>query len=206
MKLYGMGHARSLRALWALEETGIEFEYQNVRLFDDGEHAESAQTQAYRALNFEGKVPTLVDGDLVLTESAAIVNHIARKSPKSGLIPTDTDLLARYDQVMFFVMAELEQPLWNNGKHRFALPEEHRIAAMLDTASYEFAKAVTTLDALLGDNDYAVGDQFTMADILIAQTLNWAARFKFVLPDKFAALNDKHFQRPAALRALARIE
>lgn len=207
MKLYGMGFSRSLRALWALEESGLDFEYQHVRLFDNGDHSESASQPGYRDINFEGKVPTLIDGDLVLIESAAIVNHIARLVPESGLMPQqDLSLMARYDQLSYFVLSELEQPLWSNGKHRFALPPEQRIPAMLDTAIYEFNKAAQTLQVQLADDEYAVGDSFTMADILIAQTINWATRFEFDVPDKLLSYRDTHFNRPAAKRALARIE
>lgn len=206
MKLYGMGFSRSLRCLWALEESGLDFDYQNVRLFDDGQHQESAQNPDYLGKNFAGKVPTLVDGELVISESAAILNHIARRAPHAQLMPVDDSaLMARYDQVCYFVMTELEQPLWSNGKHRFALPEEYRIDDMLKTASYEFSKALGVLESYLGGREFAVGDNFSMADILIAQTLNWAERFQFDVPSKFLKLRDSHFSREAAQRALARI-
>jgi len=104
--------------------------------------------------------------------------------------------------MMYFIISELEQPLWSNGKHRFALPEDQRIPQMLETAKFEFAKATRTLDHLLGKRKFAVGDKFTMADILLAQTFNWAIRFKFDVPEHYVALRDRHYQRPAALRAL----
>src|SRR5687768_17811500 len=66
MKLYGFGPTRSLRALWGLKELGAEFEFIPVNL-QAGEH----QRPEFLALNPAGKVPVLVDGDFVLTESAA---------------------------------------------------------------------------------------------------------------------------------------
>ncbi|HAT57886.1 MAG TPA: glutathione S-transferase family protein, partial [Gammaproteobacteria bacterium] len=145
----------------------------------------------------------LVDGDKVLTESIAIVNYIARLAPESKLMPTSVSDLARYDELSCFVLAELEQPLWSKGKHLFALPEEQRVPAMLDTAKFEWAKAVRSLDALLEDTEYALGDQFSAIDILLAHTFNWAQRFEFDVPEKYIALRDRHFARPAAQRALA---
>jgi len=197
-----MAQSRSFRALWALEESGLAYQYIPIKLLTDAAEPDSAQNPDYLALNTQGKVPTLVDGDLVLTESAAIVNYIGRCAPASGLVPEgDSRLCARYDEMLSFVISELEQPLWSNGKHRFALPEAQRIPQMLETAKYEFAKAVQTLDHLLGDREFAVGEKFTMADILLAQTFNWAIRFKFDVPEHYVALRDRHYQRPAALRA-----
>lgn len=206
MKLYGMGQSRSFRALWALEESGLQYEYINTTLRTDGAEADSAKNPSYLALNVQGKVPTLVDGDLVLTESIAIMNYIARCAPDSGLLPkVSTPAYAKLDELVYFILAELEQPLWSKGKHMFALPEEYRIPAMFDTAKFEFDKAVRALDHLLGtaENEYAVGNSFCMVDILLAQTFNWAIRFEFDVPEKFVALRDRHYQRPAARRAMA---
>lgn len=203
MKLYGMAQSRSFRALWALEEAGIPYEYIPIKLLTDATDADSAQNPEYLALNTQGKVPTLVDGNFILTESAAIVNYIARKAPAAGLIPAqDLKECARYDELMFFILTELEQPLWSNGKHRFALPEAQRIPQMLETAKFEFAKALRTLDHLLGEREYAIGNRFTMADILLAQTFNWAMRFKFDVPERYLKLRERHYQRPAAERAM----
>jgi glutathione S-transferase len=77
---------------------------------------------------------------------------------------------------------------------------------MLDTAKFEFAKALACLDRLLPDSEYAVAEQFTIADIMLAHTFNWAIRFEFDVPQRYQALRDRHYQRPAAQRALARIE
>ncbi|MEX0962752.1 MAG: glutathione S-transferase family protein [Pseudohongiellaceae bacterium] len=207
MKLYGMGQSRSFRALWALEESGLQYEYINTKLRTDGADKESAKHPSYLALNVQGKVPTLVDGDLVLTESIAIMNYIARNAPDSGLLPKmSTPAYAKLDELTCFILAELEQPLWSKGKHMFALPEEYRIPAMFETAKFEFDKAVRTLDHLLDDNDYAIGSNFSMVDILLAQTFNWAIRFEFDVPEKYIALRDRHYQRPAAQRAIAVIE
>ena len=74
MKLYGFGPTRSLRALWGLKELDSDFEFVPVNLAA-GEH----RRPDFLRLNPAGKVPVLVDGDLVLTESAAIVMYLAVK-------------------------------------------------------------------------------------------------------------------------------
>ena len=84
---------------------------------------------------------------------------------------------AKHDELVAFVLAELEQPLWSKGKHTFALPEQYQIPAMLDTAKFEFTKAVSTLDHLLSRR-ICCRRKFSIADILLAHTFNWAIRFE----------------------------
>ena len=74
LTLYGFGPSRSLRCLWALEESGLDFDYVELK-FQSGESGGS-QHPDYVVLNAQGKVPTLQHDDFVLTESAAIVNYI----------------------------------------------------------------------------------------------------------------------------------
>ena len=203
IKLYGFGQSRSFRCLWDLEEAGVEYEYINAKLRTDPEDPQSAKHPDYLALNVQGKVPTLVNNDLVLTESVAILNYIARCAPESGLLPKGSmDVYAKIDELVSFILAELEQPLWSKGKHMFALPEEQRIPQMFETAKFEFDKAVRTLDHLLGDGEFSINDQFTIVDILLAHTFNWAIRFEFDVPEKYLDLRNRHFERPAAKRAL----
>lgn len=204
MKLYGVGQSRSFRDLWALEESGLPYEYINVTFGSD--EADGSLSTGYRKLNFEGKVPTLVDDDLVLIESAAIINYIGAQCPDLQLIPTDTKLRAKYDEMCFFILAELEQGLWSNGKHRFALPEEQRVPDMLKTATFEFNKAVNTLQNMFDGQSYAVGNAFSMADILLAQTIGWAQRFEFDVPESLISYKERMYARPACLSALKKVE
>lgn len=207
LKLYGMGQSRSFRALWALEEADVPYEYETVVLRADGTTKNSAKHPNYLALNTQGKVPTLTNGDLIITESMAILNYIARCAPESGLLPNASmDVYAKHDELVSFILLELEQPLWTRGKHLFALPEEHRVPAIFNTSTFEFAKALKALQHLLPDSDYAVGGRFSLVDILLAQTLNWAQRFEFSVPNNLLGYRDMHYARPAAKRALAVIE
>jgi len=202
MKLYGMGLGRSFRTLWAAEEAGIDFEYIGLKF---GEKKEGGNySEGYKRLNPQGKVPTLIDGDMVLTESAAIVNYIAAHSPQQGLLPKDGTLeRAKYDEMCFFILSDLEQPLWTTGKHRMFLPEKYRLANELaDTLFYEFDKAQTALINMKGDSDFAAGSAFTMADVLLCQTLSWAQRFKFPVDKKLLEYQAKQQERPSYKRAM----
>jgi len=201
LTVFGFPNTRSARAVWALEEAGAEYEYVKVDLFK-GE----GRRPPYIDLNPGGKVPALRDGDFVLTESGAICTYIGDKFPESGLAPPlNTQERARYYQWCFFVIGELEQPLWTMAKHRFALPEKRRVPAMIDTAVWEFGVAAKVLDAGLGDKEFIVGDHVTAADIMLAQTLAWARAFEAPLGhDRLEAYADRLLSRPAVARARAR--
>jgi glutathione S-transferase len=201
LTLYGTGPSRSFRCLWALEESGLSFEYINLDLASDGKFG--AKSDDYlKKLNIQGKVPTLRHDDFVLTESGAILNYLDQLAGNQ-FIPQSPKARARYDELAFFILTELEQPLWTKGKHKFAIPEAYRLNDIFTTAEWEFEKAVSALERLTNYTPYALGDQFTFADILLAQTLNWADRFKFRVPDPLLAYRDRLYSRAAAQRALA---
>jgi len=172
--LYGMPNTRSFRVLWILEEIGVDYEYKVVNL-GKGEGG----TPEFLALNPSGKLPVLTEGDLVLTESAAICTYLADCHPKKNLIPqAGTVDRALCNQWCYFVLSELEQPLWTMGKHKFALPKEYRVRTVQKTAGFEFMRAIRILEAGLKDRRFLVGNHFTVADLLAVHTLNWAQVFK----------------------------
>jgi glutathione S-transferase len=201
LTVFGFPNSRSARAVWALEEAGAGYDYVRVDLFK-GE----GRRPPYIDLNPGGKVPALKDGDFVLTESGAICTYIGDKFPASGLTPpANTQERARYHQWCFFVIGELEQPLWTMAKHRFALPEKRRVPAVIDTAVWEFGVAAKVLDAGLGDREFIVGDRLTAADIMLAHTLAWARAFEVPLGhERLQAYADRMLSRPAVARARAR--
>ncbi len=169
LKIYGCPKTRSLRATWALEEAGADYEYFKVEL-SKGE----GRKPEYLEINPSSKVPALVDGDLVLAESAAIVTYIGEKFPASRLVPADAIQRATYFQWLAFTMSELEQSLWTLAKHRFVLPEELRLPLIEPTALWEFAKAAKVLHWHMRGREYVAADYFTGADIMVGHTLGWA--------------------------------
>ena len=201
MKLYGFPNTRSTRALWTLEEAGLPYEYVHVDLMK-GE----ARRPPFSDLNPGCKLPALVDDDLVLTESAAICTYIAERAPDAHLVPPAGGKdRARFTQWCFFALTELEQALWTVSKHRLALPEKRRVPAIMETARWEFSVAAKVLAQGLGEREYIVGDRFSVADILIANTLEWARRLEAPFEnDKLERYASRMTARPALARALAR--
>lgn len=197
--LYGIGPSRSFRCLWALEEAHQDYQFRSLEMGSTANNG--TQSDTYLAINPQGKVPSLQHGDFFLTESAAIINYVASLS-NEPLIPSQAQLRAKYDEISFFVLTELEQPLWTTGKHKFAIPKEHRVPDILATAKWEFEKALNALDKLITIEEYALGDSFTFADILLAHTFNWAEHFSFNVPPQYLAYRDRMYQRDAALNAI----
>lgn len=199
LKLYGLGPSRSFRCLWALCETNVEFDYIAVAFDPNADN--STKSADYLRKNTQGKVPTLEQDDFILTESLAIINYIDSIASEE-FIPKKAQARAKYDELASFIVTELEQPLWTNGKHRFALPQEQRVKEIFPTAEFEFAKAINTLDGLVSVDGFILADNFSFADILLAQTINWADRFEFDVPQHYIDYRDRLYQRDAAVRAI----
>lgn len=197
IKLYGFPQTRSVRVAWALEEANAEYEYGLVNL-RTGEHKQPA----FLAINPFGKIPSLVDDGLVISESAAICTHIAEKFPAAKLIPTDAKSRAAYFQWLFFVVSELEVHLWTAAKHDRFLPEDKRIPDIANTSYWEFEKAAAILSTHLKAQPYLAGDQFSAADIICVSVLHWAHHVKVTLDDTLLSYMNRVSERPAL--ALAR--
>ncbi len=199
--LYGYPKTRSMRVAWALEEMDIPYEYQLVDL-KRGAHL----SEDFAALSPTAKVPLLKTPDGLLSESAAIVTYLADKHAPGKLIPEPGSFeRGHFSQMLFFLVTELEQPLWNKAKHTFVLPTEYRLQGMSDSAKFEFDKALKAFCGLLENNDYIAGDRFTVADIVAGHILAWAKSEGMDLTyDHVYNYADRVLKRPAHSRAWER--
>ncbi|BDM65682.1 glutathione S-transferase [Shewanella sp. NFH-SH190041] len=196
--LYGMPRSRSLRVSWLLEELELDWHYHFIDAAK-GEH----RSDAYLAINPCGKVPALTDDELVLTESAAIMLYLARKYGNGDLLPAPgTPESAKQLQWVSFIITELEQPLWTIGKHKFALPAELRCSDMINVAQYEFEQAAAIAENWLPQSPFLLGDELSVADLLLAHTLLWGTRFNQTISPALAQYRDRLAARPALARAL----
>lgn len=169
IKVYGVPPTRVLRVLWLLNELGIEYD-----LIPTAPLSEEARSPAFLALNPAGKVPVLVDGDMVLTESAAIQLYLAEKFPASGLIPADIAERAQMYRWIFFLVTEIEQPLWRIARNTVIYPEDKRMPADIEIATRECKEMAAVLEKHMQGREYLVGDRLSVADLNAAYTLDWA--------------------------------
>jgi glutathione S-transferase len=194
MKLYEFGPTRSIRARWTLQELGVEFEPVTVNLAA-GEH----RRPEFLAINPAGKVPVLIDGDVVLTESVAIVLYLAEKYPDRGLWPADLATRAQMNRWLLFAATELEQPLWRISRNTFLYPEEQRQPGDVPNAEREFGEMAAVLDRHMGESEFVVAGRVTVADIVLAYTLDWANERQLL--EGFPRLGtymERMYARPAA--------
>ncbi|MEE9281149.1 MAG: glutathione S-transferase family protein [Myxococcota bacterium] len=168
MKLYGVAQSRAQRSLWMLEELGIDYEHEKTHFATDAKQPEYLEN-----INPNGKVPALVDGDLVLWESMAINLYLARKYD-GGLLPKSLEDQARAVQWSFWGMTEIEPSLIEVLMNRRFLPEDQRDAAKADAAEAALAKPLAVLNEALVGEAYLLGSSFSVADLNVASVLSWA--------------------------------
>ncbi|MDE3765086.1 glutathione S-transferase family protein [Sinorhizobium meliloti] len=199
MKLYGLGPTRSLRARWALQELDAEFEFVAVNIV-----AGEAHQPDFLRLNPAGKLPVLVDGDFVLTESAAIVMYLAEKYGGKGLMPADLKERAQAYRWSLFAVTELEQPLWRMAKHTFLYPEEKRLPEDIALAKEEFLAMAAVLEQHMKGREFIVGDRISIADCVTAYVLDWGNENGLL--DDFPNLRaylERMYARPKAPQRIA---
>jgi glutathione S-transferase len=177
-----------------LRELGADFEFVPVNLM-----AGEAETPEFLRLNPAGKLPVLVDGDLVLTESAAIVLYLAEKHPERGLLPSDLRTRAQVYRWILFAMTELEQPLWRMVKHTLLYPEDRRLPADIALAREDFRRMAAVLERHMEGRTWIVGDAITAADCVTAYLMDWANE-EDLLGDfpRLRAYLDRMYARPTA--------
>ena len=166
MKLYGTPPTRAIRVQWLLNELGVDCEVIGLNPLDP--------SPELLAMNPAGKLPMLVDGDVLLTESAAIPLYLAEKYPEKGFIPTDLADRAQMYRWIFFLVTEIEQPLWRIGLNTGIYPEEQRVPADIENATRDCKKMVAVFEGHMADREFVVGDRLSVADFIAAYTLDWA--------------------------------
>jgi glutathione S-transferase len=169
LKLYEFPPTRSIRVRWTLQEMQLDFDSILVNL-----PAREHHTSEFLKINPAGKVPVLVDGELVLIESVAIVLYLADKFPDKGFTPTSLEDRGQMTQWLLFAATELEQPLWRIARHTRLYPAARRLAAEIPLARDDFRDMAKVMDAHLKDRRFVVGDTVCVADFVLAYTLDWA--------------------------------
>jgi glutathione S-transferase len=169
MQLYEFAPTRSIRVRWMLQELGIDFESITIDLAA-GEH----HRPEFLKMNPTGKVPVLIDDDLVLTESVSILLYLAEKYPHQGFLPTDIKQRSQVYRWLLFAATELEQPLWRIARHTALYPEHLRLPAEVSLASQDFTEMVAVMEEQMQGSQFIVGNTVTVADFVCAHTLDWA--------------------------------
>jgi len=173
MKLYHNPLSPNVRRV-RLTAAVLGLELEEKRLdFTKGEH----KNPEYLALNPNGAVPTLVDGDFVLTESRAIMQYLASKKPEAGLLPRDEAARADVTRWQFWDAAHFSPPCaavaferMLKGMMGMGDPDARKVEEALGN----FRRYGAVLDKRLAGKPYVVGSALTIADLTLASSLMYA--------------------------------
>ena len=189
--IIGHPNSRAIRILWLLEELDLDWTLTVA----------SPRSEPAFKYNPGGKIPILLDGDDAVIDSVAAITYLADKHGRFTH-PAGTIARAQQDSLTQFACDEIDGSLWTAAKHRFALPEEYRVAGVKETAEFEWSRACDTLAVRLGTNDFLSGNTLTIPDIVVGHCAGWAKSAKFAWPDSPLGTYFERMQsRPALARA-----
>jgi glutathione S-transferase len=169
MKHYFNPMSRAMTTNWMLTELGAQHE----QVFVDLMSGETGSPE-YRKINPMGKIPALVDGDVVVTEAAAICAYLADRYPEKGLAPpSDSRERGRYYRYLFFPGTTLE-PMFTT-----------RLLGVTDCPAEsvgwgDFERCMATVESMTPLSDWVLGSQFSAADVVFGGTLDSAVQLGWV--------------------------
>ena len=190
MKLFWAPQTRAQRGIWMLEEAGVDYELERVELGSPDHSAE------FLAASPMGKVPALIDGDVSLSESAAICVYVADRYCMGSLAPAvDDPQRGKFLYWTMYTPAVIEPAM----SEKFNKVESNRRRSGWG----DFDLMIETWDQALKDRDWILGDQFTAADVMLGSSAIFLRMFE-MLPDSrnLGAYADRCLARPANQRAL----
>ena len=198
LRIYGVARTRAFRALWIARELGLAYEHFPIEIGDAG-----ARAPEFLTLNPNGRLPVIVDGDFVLSESLAITLYLAKKYSAERLYPNALEAEARAWQWSFWAIAEVDRGVNIWSLHAVRLPPDERDAKLRDEALKAIAAPFKVLDAALAKNHYLLGAEFTVADLNVAAVISRAVDMDLSAWPNVKTWLMRCLSRPAARAALA---
>ncbi len=198
LRIYGIARTRAFRALWVAEELDVPFDHLPIEIGAGG-----ARAPAFAALNPNGRLPFIVDGDFVLFESLAITLYLAKKYSTGKLYPGSPHGEALVWQWSFWAISEVDRGVNIWSLHAVRLPPAERDAALREEALKVIAAPFKVLDAALAEKPYLLGGEFTVADLNVAAVISRAVDMDLSAVPNLKAWLTCCLERPAARAALA---
>lgn len=185
-------YSRAAGTLWALEEAGVPCELKVVDILQGAQ-----KDPALLALNPMGKLPTLVDGDVVVTEAAAIALYLADRYAPQLAPALSEPARGTYLRWSFFSPSVIEPAVMAKASGW----QVKEVSA--GWGNYDAMLAAA--HAALASGPFLLGERFSMADVVFGGTLRFMIGFKQIEPTPaFTAYVDRLNARPALQRAEAR--
>jgi glutathione S-transferase len=198
-KLFGISGSRALRAIWGIEEVGIDFEQIPVTYGPDSKAAD------YLAVNPNGRIPALIDGDVQLCESMAINLYLAKRYG-GALYPASVQGEARAWQWSVWAISEIEPLQMQIVIQKLFTPEDRRNPKAIEGALKGLQRPLKVLDAALEGRGWLVGEDFSVADLNVAAVMHLMKMVDIGYTEHANVQRwaDACYARPALARALAR--
>ncbi len=193
IKIYGSPRTSAGRCFWCLEEVGAAYDKVDVDM-RAGKHKEAD----YLAINPNGKIPALVDGDYSLWESMAINTYLAAEY-KPELLGESSKDKGLVNQWTTWSIAELQPPVIDIFIQMVFVPEDKRDHGIIERAQTKLPEMLSILDGALKGRDALVGGNFSLADLNTASVVMICEAIRFDLKP-YSEVNrwmDVIGQRPA---------
>ncbi len=185
--------SRAATVVWMLEEVGVPYELRFVDIMKGAQ-----KSPEFLALNPMGKLPTLTDGDTVVTEVAAIGLYLADKYAYGRLCPkVDESARATYLRWSLFAPSVIEPG---------AMAKMNAWAFKDGQAGWgNYEAMLASMEKAVSNGAFLLGDAFSMADVIFGGTLRYMLTFKMLeARPAFTAYAERLAGRPALQRAEAR--
>ena len=177
LKVWGRKTSSNVqKVMWAIGDLGLEHERVDI-----GGAFGKNKDPAYLAMNPNGLVPTVEDGDVMIWESNSIVRYLATKYGPGKLEPVDLKTRALASQWMDWQLSVAAPAIFGAFWGLIRTPPEKRDHAAIAESQRKTTEAMKIFDANLAKRAYAAGDNFSMGDIPVGIMVY---RFRQLVPDK----------------------
>ncbi len=187
-----------MRPVWAAEELGLDYQLHPI-----APRTGETQTDAYTTLNPKQKIPCMIDGDLVLTESLAVARYLIRAYGNEHLsAPASVARAAKEDEWCCYVLAEIDETsLYIIRRHRDLSHIYGESPVVVESCFEYLERHLNVVEAHLEGREFVLDHGFGLADIMLTTCLTWADAYGANLQPHAAAYVQRMTAREAYLRA-----
>jgi glutathione S-transferase len=198
--LWGAGTSRTLRPIWIAEELGIPYDLKPI-----GPRTGETLTDEYTRLNPKQKIPVLVDGAFVLSESVAICRYLIATYPGNNVaVPSTPTERAREDEWCCYIYGELDETSLYVMRRHGDLGHVYGDAPSVVTSAAAYAtRHLGIVAEQMRGRATVMPFGFGLADVLLGSCLDWAAAYGIELPEVLATYRAAITGREAYGRAVS---
>ncbi len=153
----------------------------------------------YLALNPYSRVPTLIDGDLVLYESTAILNYLEARFPEPSLLPADAKGRALVDMHMKLCDLQFTRQAGTIIFPKRFLPKERWDEKLFAQMRVDIDKHLAILDRQLGDNEYMVANKYSLVEVCYTPFMVFLDLIEVTPPPRIAEWSKRILSRESAI-------